>query len=120
MAVLGEDPYAETKGDRQDLTISPEDAAILARLKTIGRPVIVVLLSGRPLVLGPVLEQADAIVAAWLPGTEGGGVADVLLGDHKASGKLSHSWPRSMPQVPVNVGDAAYDPLFPYGFGLAT
>ena len=58
------------------------------------------------------------MVAAWLPGTEGAGVADVLFGDHKPTGKLSFSWPRSMAQIPVNVGDANYDPLFTFGFGL--
>jgi beta-glucosidase len=62
--------------------------------------------------------MADAIVAAWLPGTEGAGVADVLFGDYKPTGKLSFSWPRSMAQIPINVGDAKYDPLFPFGFGL--
>ena len=120
VAVLGEDPYAEGKGDRQDLSLSADDTAVLGRLKAIGRPVIVVLVSGRPMVLGPALEQADALVAAWLPGTEGAGVADVLLGAHKAGGKLSHSWPRAMSQLPLNVGDSTYDPLFPYGFGLTT
>jgi beta-glucosidase len=70
------------------------------------------------MILGEALGMADALVAAWLPGTEGQGVADVLFGDHKPSGKLPHSWPRSMAQVPVNAGDATYDPLFAYGFGL--
>ena len=76
------------------------------------------LLSGRPLILGAVPSQADAVLAAWLPGTEGEGVADVLFGARAPTGKLPHSWPRSMEQVPINVGDARYDPLFPYGFGL--
>ena len=65
-----------------------------------------------------VLGDADAIVAAWLPGTEGAGVADVLFGDYAPTGKLSHSWPRTMAQVPINWGDAGYDPLFAYGYGL--
>ena len=64
------------------------------------------------------LGTSDAVVAAWLPGSEGQGVADVLLGDHKPTGKLPVSWPRSMSQLPINVGDANYDPLFPFGFGL--
>ena len=65
------------------------------------------------------LESSDAVIAAWLPGTEGQGVADVLFGDFKPTGKLPHTWPRSMDQVPCNVGDdSAKDPLFPYGFGL--
>jgi beta-glucosidase len=70
------------------------------------------------LILGPVLQQADAVVAAWLPGTEGAGVADVLAGARAPTGKLPHSWPRAMSQVPVNTGDPGYDPLYPYGYGL--
>ena len=82
------------------------------------RPVVVVLVSGRPLLLDAIEDDAAAIVAAWLPGSEGHGVADVLFGDFAPSGRLSHSWPRRLSQVPINVGDAAYDPLFPYGYGL--
>ncbi len=87
-------------------------------MKRAGIPVVVVLLSGRPMVLGDVLEKSDAFVAAWLPGTEGQGVADVLFGDFKPTGKLSFSWPRTNDQLPINVGDKDYDPLFKYGFGL--
>jgi beta-glucosidase len=75
-------------------------------------------LSGRPLILTPVIDQVDAVVAAWLPGSEGAGVVDVLLGDKNFHGKLPHTWPRSIEQVPINVGDATYDPLFAYDFGL--
>jgi len=78
-----------------------------------------VLISGRPLILEPILDEADAIVAAWLPGTEGEGVADVLFGDYAPTGKLSFTWPKSVDQLPINVGDAKYDPLFPFGFGLS-
>jgi beta-glucosidase len=81
--------------------------------------VVVVVVSGRPLILGDALGMADALVAAWLPGTEGAGVADVLFGDYRPTGKLSFSWPRSTAQIPINVGDAPYDPLFPFGFGLS-
>jgi beta-glucosidase len=119
IAVVGEDPYAEGKGDRADLSLSPEDRALVARLRKSGRPLVVVLLSGRPMLLDDLLTQADAVLAAWLPGTEGAGVADVLFGDSPPTGKLPHSWPRSMEQIPINVGDARYDPLFPYGFGLS-
>jgi beta-glucosidase len=70
------------------------------------------------LILNGALEQADAFIAAWLPGSEGLGVADVLLGDYKPTGKLPVSWPKSMAQIPINVGDATYDPLFPFGFGV--
>jgi len=71
------------------------------------------------MILGPVLEQADALVAAWLPGSEGGGVADVLFGDYRPSGKLSFSWPRTMAQVAMHPGQPGYDPLFRFGYGLS-
>ena len=119
LVVIGEEPYAEMKGDRSDLAISKEDAAAVAAAKAAGVPVAVVVLSGRPLVLGSVADQADAILAAWLPGTEGQGVTDVLFGDAKPTGKLSFTWPRSMDQVPLGHGKpAVHDPLFPLGFGL--
>jgi len=118
VVVVGETPYAEFKGDREDLSLDKEDLAAIANVKKAGIPVVVVVVSGRPLILGDALTQTDALVAAWLPGTEGEGVADVLFGDYKPSGKLSVTWPRSMAQIPINVGDAKYDPQFPYGFGL--
>ena len=119
IAVLGEGPYAEGHGDRADLALTAEDLEVLRNLRRRAAKVVLVLVSGRPLILGEALDLADAVVAAWLPGTEGDGVADVLFGCHPPTGKLSHSWPRSMAQVPINVGDADYDPLFPYGFGLS-
>jgi len=118
VVVVGEKPYAEFFGDREDLALDKEDLAAIANVKKAGIPVVVVVLSGRPLILGDALGQADAVVAAWLPGTEGQGVADVLFGDYKPTGKLSFTWPRTMAQIPINVGDAAYDPQFPFGFGL--
>jgi beta-glucosidase len=118
LVVIGERPYAEGDGDRADLSLDAEDEAAVRAVKRAGVPTVVVLVSGRPIVLGSVLDEADALVAAWLPGTEGEGVADVLFGDVPPRGRLSHSWPRSMAQVPINVGDPGYDPLFPYGFGL--
>jgi beta-glucosidase len=118
VVVVGETPYAEFKGDRVDLSVDAEDVETIARVKKAGVPVVLVLISGRPLILGDTLAQADALVAAWLPGTEGAGVADVLFGEHPPTGKLPVSWPRSMSQVPINVGDRVYDPLFRYGFGL--
>jgi beta-glucosidase len=118
VVVVGEAPYAEFLGDRADLSLSAEDRAAFASVKKAGIPVVVVVVSGRPMILGDVAEQADAIVAAWLPGSEGQGVADVLFGDFQPSGKLSFTWPRSMAQVPINVGDAAYDPLYAFGHGL--
>ena len=87
-------------------------------MKRAGIPVVVVLISGRPLILGDALAKADAFVAAWLPGTEGQGVTDVLFGDYRPTGKLSFTWPRTNAQIPINVGDRGYNPLFPYGYGL--
>jgi beta-glucosidase len=118
VVVVGETPYAEMLGDREDLGLAKEDLDVIASVKRAGIPLVVVILSGRPLILGEGLEMADAVVAAWLPGTEGAGVADVLFGDYKPTGKLSFSWPRAMSQVPINVGDAQYRPQFPFGYGL--
>ena len=118
VVVVGETPYAEFKGDREDLALAKEDLEAIASVKRAGIPVVVVVISGRPLILGEALGMADAVVAAWLPGVEGEGVADVLLGDYAPTGKLPFTWPRAMAQIPINVGDASYDPLFPYGFGL--
>jgi beta-glucosidase len=118
IVVIGEQPYAEMKGDRKDLNLAPEDLALVKKVKEAGIPVVTILLCGRPLILGPALEASDAFLAAWLPGTEGQGVADVLFGDHKPRGKLPHTWPASMDQVPLKAGDSAGKPLFAYGFGL--
>jgi beta-glucosidase len=118
VVVIGETPYAEMLGDREDLALAREDLDAIANVKKAGIPLVVVVVSGRPLILGGALDMADALVAAWLPGSEGAGVADVLFGDYKPTGKLSFSWPRSMAQIPINVGDAKYDPQFPFGFGL--
>ncbi len=118
IVVIGEEPYAEMFGDREDLSLSTEDIAVIDRMKAKGIPVVVVLLSGRPMIINGSLEKSNAFVAAWLPGTEGQGVADVLFGDANMSGKLPHSWPKNMKQIPINVGDKEYDPLFPFGFGL--
>jgi beta-glucosidase len=119
IVVIGEKPYAEMFGDRADLALAPEDVAAVSNMKSAGLRVIAVLISGRPLVLDQVLDKCDAIVAAWLPGTEGQGVTDVLFGDHKPTGKLSFSWPRSTAQITVHARDAGYDPLYKYGFGLS-
>ena len=116
VAVIGETPYAEGKGDRTDLTV-PEVATVKA-LKAAGLKTVVVLIAGRPMILDPILAYADAIVMAWLPGSEGTGVTDVLYGDVHPTGKLPMSWPRTMQQIPINQGDATYDPLYPYGHGL--
>jgi beta-glucosidase len=93
VAVVGELPYAEMKGDREHLDLSAEDKALIANAKATGAPVVTILLSGRPLVLNSALDDSSAFVAAWLPGTEGLGVTDVLFGDYKFTGKLPRPWP---------------------------
>ena len=119
VVVIGERPYAEGNGDRTDLALAQEDVDAVANMKAAGIPVVVILFSGRPMILGGVLDQADAVVAAWLPGTEGEGIADVLFGDFRPTGKLSFAWPRSMAQVARHPGDKEYDPLFGFGYGLS-
>jgi len=116
IAVVAEPPYAEGKGDRQMLDLAPSDAALIAKARASGAPVVTVLYSGRPLVLGPALERSDAFVAAWLPGTEGLGLTDVLFGDHAPTGKLPRLWPASNAQLAVS--HVTGKPLFPEGFGL--
>lgn len=118
IAVIGERPYAEGSGDNADLALDQGDIEAVDNMRKAGIPVVVILISGRPLIISDVLDEVDAFVAAWLPGTEGQGVADVLFGDYKPTGILSCSWPRSIEQAPINIGDDDYDPLFEYGFGL--
>ena len=102
-------------------TNPPDDTAVeeAVKIKESGKPVAVILVTGRPLIITPYLDDWDALIAAWLPGTEGEGVTDVLFGDYKPTGKLSVSWPKHMDQIPINIGDENYDPLFEYGFGLS-
>jgi beta-glucosidase len=119
VVVVGERPYAEMWGDDLELELREEDRAVVANAAAAGVPVITLLISGRPLVVDAVLEASDAFAAVWLPGTEGDGIADVLFGDYAPTGKLSFSWPRSADQHPINVGDADYDPLFAFGYGLS-
>ena len=125
--VTGETPYAEGLGDVPSLEYSPADKSdveLMGRLRAAGIPVVTIFLSGRPLWTNPEINASDAFVAAWLPGSEGAGVADVIFGAadggvaHDFRGKLSFSWPRSLDQTVLNVGDPDYDPLFPYGYGL--
>ncbi len=123
IVVLSEAPYAEGNGDETNLDLDARtpDVAALRALQSSGIPVVAVLVSGRPLIIEPYLDLADAWVAAWLPGSEGDGVADVLFGVQAPTGRLGHSWPRTMAQIPINVGDADYDadpPLFRFGHGL--
>jgi len=118
IAVIGEKPYAEGMGDTADLHLSQEDIATVTNLKGAGAKVIAVILSGRPLFLEDIIGQADAIVAAWLPGSEGDGVADVLFGDYKPTGKLSFTWPKAT-STSLHRGDAGYQTVFESGYGLS-
>ena len=128
VVVFGEQPYAEMRGDVRTLEFQPGDKEALAMLKALkakGVPVVSVFLSGRPLWVNPELNQSDAFVAAWLPGSEGAGIADVLVGDAAGrprrdfSGTLSFSWPKTAGQFTLNKGTPGYDPLFPLGYGLS-
>ncbi len=125
IVVFGEMPYAEFQGDVAHLDFLPDQPlAILKRLQAQGIPTVSVFLSGRPMWINPELNASNAFVAAWLPGSEGGGVADLLVGGqdgrarHDFTGRLSFSWPRDATGTPLNHGDADYDPLFAYGYGL--
>jgi beta-glucosidase len=117
IAVIGETPYAEFQGDRTSLPLDSEDVAAVENLKSAGIPVVVVLVSGRPLIVEDALQRADAFVAAWLPGSEGDGVADVLFGEHKPTGRLSFTWP-SREATSLARNDPGYKTLFPLGYGL--
>jgi len=116
VVVVGEKPYAEMQGDRKDLKLDKEDLDVIKRFKENDIPVVVVLLSGRPMIITDEIEKWDGLIAAWLPGTEGSGVADVLFGDYNPTGKLSFSWPKNMNQFPINPED---DHLYSFGFGLS-
>jgi beta-glucosidase len=118
IVVVGETPYAEGRGDSNDLSLSKEDEETIQKVKESGTPTVVILISGRPMIINKALKNCDAFIAAWLPGTEGEGVADVIFGDYNPTGKLSRSWPRSNLQIPINFGNLNYNPLFPYGYGL--
>ncbi|WP_333573780.1 glycoside hydrolase family 3 protein [Sphingomonas sp.] len=128
IVVFGEEPYAEMRGDVRTLEFQPGDKqalALLKKLKAAGVPVVSVFLSGRPLWVNPELNASDAFVAAWLPGSEGAGVADVLIGDKAGkprrdfTGTLSFSWPKTAGQFTLNRGEQGYDPLFAFGYGLS-
>ena len=127
IAVIGETPYAEGVGDLSRRTLEaaklyPNDLAVLDRVSGKGTPVITVYVTGRPLYVNKELNRSDAFVVAWLPGTEGGGVADLLVRGRNSgpgyTGRLPYSWPKGPCQTPLNAGDKDYDPLFPLGYGL--
>lgn len=127
IVVFGEDPYAEGHGDRENLEYQrgdKSDLALLQRLQSQGIPVVSLFLSGRPMWVNPELNASNAFIAAWLPGSEGAAISDVIFrqpnGDisHPITGKLSFSWPDSPYQTHINRHDTHDTPLLPYGFGL--
>ena len=131
VVVVGETPYAEGPGDYngalwapngvQKMALSDADTHAIETVCSQAASCTVLVVSGRPLIIPPaLLDQIDALVASWLPGSEGKGVADVLFGKKAFTGKLPVSWPQTLDQEPINVGDANYDPLYRFGFGLHT
>jgi beta-glucosidase len=124
IAVVGEQPYAEGVGDTSDLSLSNVDIQVITKLRAHCQKLVVLVISGRPLIITPQLDLADAWVAAWLPGTEGAGVADVIFGEYPFTGKLPYTWPRSNDQLPLNINNlpeaaGSSTPLFTFGFGLS-
>ncbi len=139
IVVVGETPYSEGFGDVggprwgydpgdngvlrpvKDMQLSAADKAAVDKVCSAAAKCVVVVVSGRPLIIDPEqLSEIDGLVAAWLPGSEGAGVADTLFGKVPFSGKLPVTWPRTLAQEPINIGDTNYHPLYPYGFGLTT
>ncbi|KAH7838152.1 hypothetical protein Vadar_022634 [Vaccinium darrowii] len=120
IVAVGEPPYVESGGDDPNLIISFNGSEIISSVAD-RVPTLAILISGRPLVIEPsLLEKVDALVAAWLPGSEGGGITDVIFGDHEFHGRLPITWFRSVDQLPMRYGENSYDPLFPLGFGLTS
>ena len=116
--VIGEKPYAEGIGDKENLSLSKQDILVIENMKKLNIPLVVIMLSGRPLIVSDEINSWDAFIAAWLPGTEGDGISDILFGDYKPTGKLAFSWPKSMDQIPHDYKSNTVKPLFDYKFGL--
>jgi len=120
IVVLSEKPYAEGDGDCEELSLPEADIRLLKRVRSLCTKLVVILISGRPRIVTEHIDDWDAFIAAWLPGTEGQGITDVLFGDYPFTGKLSFSYPRSMEQVPLSaLVESAEMPLFPFGYGLS-
>jgi beta-glucosidase len=117
IVVLSEPPYSEGEGDRVDLSLPAEEVELVRRVRGQCDVLVLVIYSGRPLIIGNVLDSCDAVVAGWLPGTEANGVADVLFGRQPFTGRLPYDWPATMDQVTSRNGHA---PLFPISYGLTT
>jgi len=116
--VVSELPYAEMFGDQANPTIEKHDLEAINNVKNSNIPTVTIILSGRPLIIENEINDWDGLIAAWLPGTEGQGISDVLFGDFKPTGKLSYSWPKLSSDIPINLGDINYDPMYPLGYGL--
>jgi beta-glucosidase len=116
--VIGEEPYAEGIGDKENLSLSKQDILVIENMKKLNIPLVVIMLSGRPLIVSDEINSWDAFIAAWLPGTEGDGISDILFGNYKPTGKLAFSWPKSMDQIPHDYKSNTVKPLFDYKFGL--
>ncbi|MBN1667184.1 MAG: glycoside hydrolase family 3 C-terminal domain-containing protein, partial [Anaerolineales bacterium] len=120
LAVIGERPYAEGRGDSSTLRLDTTDLRLVQRMEEQCDQLVVILLSGRPVIVSEQIENWDALVAAWLPGTEGQGVVDVLFGDQPFTGRLSFTWPRTVEQLPFDFDNIeAANPLFPFGYGIS-
>lgn len=116
--VVGESPYAEMHGDNRDLTLASENIQAAEKVAALRSPTVLIVVSGRPVMIGSLLDRADACVAAWLPGSEGQGVADVLFGDCRPTGRLSFTWPKELDQLPLRNKGKSGEPLFEVGYGL--
>lgn len=119
VVAVGEYPYEESGGDSQNLTMVDPGPEVIKNVCGAVKCVVIVI-SGRPIVIEPYISSIDVLVAAWLPGTEGQGITDVLYGDYGFTGKLARTWFKTVDQLPMNFGDSHYDPLFALGFGLTT
>jgi beta-glucosidase len=117
VVVIAEPPYAEGRGDRADLSITADDVALFERVRSRCERVVVVVYSGRPLVMTELIQRSDAVIAAWLPGTEAAGLVDVLVGARSFGGRLPQPWPRAITDLGAN---RASQPLYPVGFGITT
>ena len=114
IAVISEKPYAEGAGDTENLGLSESDRKVIESVKKHSKKTVLLVLAGRPLIISDVINQADAVVMAWLPGSEGDGIAEVLSGKYDFKGKLPLAWPKSMEAVK----EKGEDPLFEFGYGL--
>jgi len=118
IVVIGETPYAEGIGDKENLSLSKEDILVIENMKKLNIPLVIIMLSGRPLIVTDEINSWDAFLAAWLPGTEADGISDIIFGNYNPRGKLAFSWPKSMEQIPHDYKNTKNKPLFNYKYGL--